>query len=255
MPAAADRPAAVLLVAVLVAGLLGGCGDDGAAPASPPSGSVASTTPAAEPSEAAPRAAAAVLREGDLPQPWRVHTRVQGVQGVESDSCLARTGWDDGLLEGGRVQGAIHQRGAAATFARSDAYAFGDETAAAAFVDDLRAEPYRTCRAERLTAENAAAPGAAEGSGYRVAEVRDVGDAGEGGFQLQVRYQYQALVDGTLQDGNGFREDIAFRDGATVVVVLLEHVFAADEPPELVGTVADEVVTGVQAGLARARAA
>lgn len=255
MRAPAARLAAVLVIAALLAACSGGDDDAPAAGASP---STATTTaPAPEPPEPAPRAAAAVLRDGDLPDPWRQHTPAQGAKGVESDSCLAETGWDDGLVDGGRVQGAIHQRGSAATFARADGYAFADEAAAVAFVDELRAETYRSCRAERLTAENAAAPGATEGSAYRVAEVRDVraqaGGRGEGGFELQVRYQYQAPVDGTLQDGNGFREDIVFRDGATVVVVLFEHVFAVGEPPELVRTAADEVVAGVQAALARAR--
>ena len=245
-------PASRLALPLLLAGALVGCGGDDPSPSASPSSSASpGSAPAAV--EPAPRAAAAVLRAGDLPEPWRVHTPAQGAKGVESDSCLADTGWDEGLVDGGRVQGAIHQRGSAATYARADGYAFADEPAAVAFLADLRAEPYRACRAERLTEEGAAAPGAAEGSAYRVAEVRDAAGAGAGGFELQVRYQFQALVDGTLQDGNGFREDVVFRDGSTVVVVLLEHVFAEGEPPDLVRAVADEVVAGVQTALARAR--
>jgi hypothetical protein len=250
-----SRPA-VLLVAVLLSGGLVACGggDDGAEPS--PSPTSASPTPSPTPTETpltgdALLSKSAVLTAADLGAEWKEHTPAVGAEGAAPDGCLAKAGALEGLVKDGRYEGAIFQRGTATRFARADGYTFETEDAAKAMVAALLVESYGDCRVEGFSKEYAASAGAAEGGSYRLAERADAKGPGEGFFELQLTYQFQALVDGEVQDANGVSTDTVYRKGRTVSVVLYERAFAEGEGDEVETAAFDEVVAGARAAIAR----
>jgi hypothetical protein len=233
-----------VLLCVLVASAAA-CGTDKA-----PSGKATSTTSSSpvDPSASSERAA---IASDDLGDPWRVHTAAVGTKSPDADACAQLLGGYAKLVDGGRYEGAIFQRGDATLFARTTATTFEDDAGAIAFVHLLETTEYQECQVNRRSAAAAAGPGAAEGSSYRITHRGSAGGTGEDGFELQTDFQYQALVDGVLTDANGMLRDIVLRNGPTVVILFIEGVASEGSPPDLFATATEEATKAAQRGLKR----
>jgi hypothetical protein len=250
----------MLVLIPLVLGLVGGaCGSDGEDATDP---TVQATTTSADgpqttvttapPEDRAPELAAVTAE--DLGEPWVENQPAGAYQEPNEESCSRSEGPElDALVSDGYYRGAILQRGDATAFVRTNTFEFVDEAAALAFIDLLRTETYQQCRADVMTAEEATAAGAPEGSSWYVREIGDAEGGGDAGFELQLSYQYQATVDGTVQDANGTKDELVMREGALVVVALVELV-ASEDDPDLTDNTFTEVGAAIQAGLDRVRA-
>jgi hypothetical protein len=210
------------------------------------------TTEQPEPDEPRAPELAAITAE-DLGPEWTEHTEAAGYLPPDDESCMARSEWDPaGLVDDGRYQGPISQRGDSVAFARTTVFEFTDDAAALAFVDLYRDDAFQQCVVDRMSDEAAGAEGAPEGSAIRLREITDTEGTGEDGFEIQLSYQFQATVDGELQDANGYSEELLFRDGPLVSVAFVEWTFAEDDPEDLGTILLDETVPAVIEGLARA---
>lgn len=250
----------------LLALLAAGCGGGDDPPAAEDSTEEATTTTTAGGDEdeddadadaedeapAAPGAALALTRD-DLGGPWKVHTPAVGTEAATEENCSRRNGGLVGLVDDGRYVGAILQRGEAVYFASSTVYSFADEAAALAEVELRRREGYQECRRAQLGIMGADGT-TPEGATWRISNIGDAQGQGEGGFEHQLDFQYQATVDGTLQDGNGSFSVALFRTGSRLAEYTVQSVAGASDPP---GTSTDghaEYIAAIAKAQGRAQA-
>lgn len=189
--------------------------------------------------------ARAAITQDDLGDPWLEHTEAEGTATPGDDHCAGDV--LDALEE--LYFGAIFQRGDDGAFSRTHVYDFADESGALAFVDALRGDAYQQCRTAQLVGDESV-----EGAAYRLREVGDAAGEGEEGFELQLSYQFQALVDGEIQDANGYTEELVFRRGSLVSVGIVEWVFAEESPEDLGERALSESDEAIRAALDRAGA-
>jgi len=218
----------------------------------PPStspGTVPGTAPGTSTTTSAPSADAerAAITAADLGEPWVESVKAVGIQ-VPSETSCSRTSGNalEGLAQDGRYVGAVYQRAPATIYARTTTFLFRDDAAALAFVDMLRAESYQKCRVEGLSEEEAAQPGAPAGASWRLSQIGDPEHKGEGGFELQLTYQFRAEVNGTIQDGNGLKEEVILRKGPVVAIGLYEFLAKEGDPPELQKQSFEETVAAMR---------
>lgn len=243
----AGRPVAVAL-ALLLAGC-GGGGDTASENTSREKPTTTTTTVSVE----AKNAEEAVIRQADLGEPWKEESPAKGIVKVSPESCMTKAGIFDELAEDAGYQGARFQRGEAQQFVQSNALTFPTEEQAKAMTARLTTEEHVTCSAERMTAESAAAPGAPEGSRFRVHQVFTPPEGGgDGGYEGSVHYQFQAISDGKLQDANGFVQNVVYRKGRTVLHVTIDSLFQEGDPDDLDALVNDEATKAAQLAIARA---
>ncbi len=149
------------------------------------------------------------------------------------------------------VDGAILQKGATKRYATSTALAFADEPAARAAIDAYRAPAWSTCRTAAKTRDAQAQPGEAVDPQWKADPIDDNTGRGKGGFEGVVRLQYQAVVDGTLTDANGYETLIFYRVGRTLLIVAVEGLNDPADPPNLVKALNDDLNAATTKALAR----
>jgi len=232
-------------------------GGQQATPTTPPAtapGTVPGTAPGTSSTTIAPSANAerVAITAADLGDPWVEAIKAVGVEAPSETSCSRTSGSAlEGLAQEGRYVGAIFQRASSAVYARTTTFRFRDDAAALAFVDMLRAETYQQCRVKGLSEEEAAHPGAPAGSSWRLSQIGDPEHKGEGGFELQLTYQFQADVNGTIQDGNGLKEEVILRKGSVVAIGVYEFLAKEGDAPELQKQSFEETVAAMRTAIER----
>jgi hypothetical protein len=195
---------------------------------------------------------ALALVPDDLGAGWKVHTPAVGAEEAGDQNCARREGALTGLRDDGRSVGAILQRGDAKFFVTSVTFAYADEPAAVAAVAKLKGESYQQCGLADLNANEQQSAGHAEGASWRISNVGDAQGEGEHGFELQIDYQYQATIDGKLQDGNGVYQAVVYRLGPNLAIYTVQAVAADSDGPDLRTTAFTEFGQGIEKAQERA---
>lgn len=234
---------------------------DGEDTATPPSTSTTTAPPSPSTSEPARDEAVAemamigAVTPADLGPAWQEHTPADPDGIPAADECAKRH--DGGLLASlppeATYFGPVSQRGEATVFLTTISRAFPDAEQAQGYVATLVSPEFLACEQDRLSLEEAENSGVASAS-YR-GEVVPVGDNEPEGLEGHVVFQFQATVDGSVQDANGTKAYYAVREDRTVVLVVLEAVYQPSDPAEVNTLLGEELARGVEAAVGRLKAA
>ena len=231
--------------AVILAGC-GGGGDSSEAKDTP--AKTTSTTADATASEAEPLALIAT----DLGAPWKEATPAAGAKDAAATSCAKKIGALKDLVAKSRAEGAVFRRGDQNYFVASTTYVFADEAAAKAELDQRRTKAYQDCRIAQLTKDEQDASPAVEGAAWRIANINDPEGKGNDGYELQYDFQFQATVDGKVQDANGVQQQVFFRHGRDLVEYAIRGSFAEGDTADAQTAVFDEFHKAMTAAQSRA---
>lgn len=252
----------LLVLGAVVAGACGG-GGDSASPTTVTAISTTTTTggvsttaagpittvprisvPPADPGSVA-QAEKGLLTVGDFGGPW-VEFRpgagaLRDIGPTTRLGCsLQPTGSLDPSTIAAVVDGGIVQRGTTKRYATSSTLAFADEARAVAAANVFRSPAFVNCRTAAKTREAKESTGGAVDPQWRADPIDDK-DRGQGGFEGILRFQFQAMVDGTLVDANGYESVLLYRIGRTVLVVAAEGLADPADPPNIDTAVTDDM--------------
>lgn len=249
----------VFLVPVIVVAIsLAACaGEEATAPPS-----TSTTTALAAPSTSAPARDPSVARmamigavtPADLGPAWQEHTPADPDGVPAADECAKRHSADflESLPPGSTYFGPVSQRGQSTIFMTAVSRVFPDSEQARAYVATLASPEFVACEEDRLSLEEANT-GSVAGASYR-GEVVPGGDNGIEGLDAHVSFQFQATVDGNLQDANGLKAYYVVREDRTVVLLVLEAVYQPTDPADVATLLGQELARGVEAAVGRLKA-
>lgn len=244
-------------VTVVAIGLAGCGGEEAAAPTSTSAADVPSpsTTAAAGDETVAEMAMAAAVTAVDLGPAWQEHTPADPDGVPAADECTKRHGGEflESLPPEATYFGPVSQRGGSTVFLTTVSRVFSDAEEARDYVAILVSPEFLACERDRLSLEEVEASGV-EGVSYR-GEIVPLGGDGLEGLEAHVVFQYQATVDGSLQDANGMKAYYAVRQDRTVALLVLEAVYQPTDPPDVATLLGQELARGVEAAVGRMKAA
>lgn len=213
-----------------------------------PAKTTTTTAAASDANEALPLA----LTATDLGSPWKVVTPASGEEEVPADSCAKKVGALQHLVSKSYSRGAVLQRGDQTYFAASITYVFTDEAAAKAELDQRRSQAYQDCRIAQLDKREQDASPHIDGAAWRIAHVGDAMGKGDNGYELQYDYQFEATVDGKLQDANGVQQQVFYRHGRDLAEYAIQGTFAEGDTADAQSKVFDEFRKAITAAQDRA---
>lgn len=250
------RFGAVAPAMVMAIGLAACGGEDTAAPSSTSTASASSSTSEPARDEAMSQMAmTGAVTPTDLGPAWKEHTPADPDGVPAADECTKRHGGDslESLPPEATYFGPVSQRGESTVFMTTVSRVFRDAEQARGYVATLVSPEFVACEKDRLSLEEANTGGVA-GASYR-GEVVPVGDNGLEGLEAHTSFQFQATVDGNVQDANGLKAYYAVRADRTVVLLVLEAVYQPTDPPNVATLLGQELARGVEAALGRLKAA
>ncbi len=195
------------------------------------------------------------MKPADLGPAWQEHTPPDPDGVPAADECATRQ--DSSLLASLAPEatdfGPVSQRGEATVFLTAISRAFPDVGRAQDYVATMVSPEYVACEQDRLGLEETERSGTA-GAAYR-GEVVALRDNEPPGLEGHVAFQFQATVDGSVQDANGSKAYYVVREDGTVVLLVLEAVYQPSDPPDVNTLLGDELARGVEAAVGRLQAA